>query len=49
MTKALPFYERALELQKNDSSTYDILVRIHNALGQPELADHYTALKEGLE
>ena len=49
MTKALPFYERALELQKNDSSTNDILVRIHNALGQPELADHYTALKEGLE
>ena len=49
MTKALPFYERALELQKNDSNTYEILSRIHNALGQPKLAAHYAALKEGLE
>lgn len=49
MSKALPYYERALELQQGNSATYSILARIHRALGQPELAAHYTALKESLD
>lgn len=48
MAKALPYYEKSLELQENNSAAYGILVKIHQALGQPEKAAQYTALQEGL-
>jgi tetratricopeptide (TPR) repeat protein len=47
--KALPYFEKALELNPKETSLIDVLYKLYNYLQMPEKAKKMKELKESLK